>query len=133
MEVPVTVTSIEWDGDADPITPDRLFGGKAGSWVSVRPVGDNKTYLGILLGDYKPPAVSFDPKTGILTVGKSIGNPAMWVPDLCRVIMGWGSWWGVLSSPTDLHQITDADIQNIWYVKALKELEESANNQSVSS
>jgi hypothetical protein len=124
IEFPITVNGIEWDEEADPITPDRIFGGKAGSWVAVRPVGHEKTYLGVLLGDYHPPAVTFYPETGTLKVVKSMGNPAMWVPDLNRVIMGWGSWWGTIDKPEDLHQITDADIQNVWYVQALKALSE---------
>jgi hypothetical protein len=129
MDFPITVNEIKWDddADADPITPDRIFGEKAGAWVAVRPVGDEKTYLGILLGDYRPPALSFNRATGTLIVGKSIGNPAIWVPDLNRVIMGWGSWWGEIKSESDLRQITDADIKNVWYVKALKELTKSTD------
>lgn len=120
MDLPITVKSIKWDGTQDPITPDRLFGAEAGAWVAVRPVGDEKTYLGVMLGDYAPPTLRFDRETGELTVGRSIGNPAMWVPDLNRVVMGWGSWWSEIKSADDLRQITDADIENVWYVKALK-------------
>jgi hypothetical protein len=126
IEYPITVNKIEFIDSSDPIRPDRIYGAKPGSWVSVRPVGNDKTYLGIMLGDYEPPMASFHPETGVLTIAKSIGNPAMWVPDLGRVIMGWGSWWGEIKSPNDLHQISDADIQNVWYVKAIKDLAEAA-------
>ena len=130
IEFPITVTAIEWDDASDPIMPDRIFGTKPGAWVSVRPVNDEKTYLGIMLGDYAPTAVSFNKKTGVLKITKSFGNPAMWVPDLNRVIMGWGSWWGEINTADDLRQITDQDIQNVWYVRALKELSELNGNAS---
>ena len=50
-------------------------------------------------------------------------NPAIWVPDLKKIVFGMESWWGVLRSRTISKQITDADIQNVWYVKALQALE----------
>ncbi len=128
MEFPVTVQSIEFADIDTPISPKRLFGGEAGAWVAVRPVGDKKTYLGVLLGDYHPPSVSFNKESGALIVGKGIGNPAIWVPDLKRVVMGWGSWWGEIKTPEELRNITDADIENVWYVKAFKELSESKSS-----
>jgi len=57
-------------------------------------------------------------------IGQEMGNPAMWVPDLNRVVMGWESWWGEIKSEEDLRQISDADIENVWYVKAIKALTE---------
>ena len=126
MEYPITVNKIEWDDDGSPINADRLFGAKAGAWVSVRLAGeDKKTYLGVMLGDYKPTALAFDKSTGTLHVTKSLGNPAMWVPDLKRVIMGYESWWGEIKSPEALRKITDADIESVWYVQALKTLSEA--------
>jgi hypothetical protein len=50
-------------------------------------------------------------------------NPAIFVPDLNKVIFGYESWWGEIKSPEELREITDDDIQNVWYVKALKMLE----------
>jgi hypothetical protein len=125
MQFPITVEDITFDGDPEPITPTRLCGAPAGAWVAVRPVKDNpenKTYLGVMLGDYQPPSVRFDRESGMLIIGKGVGNPAMWVPDLKRVVMGWGSWWRKMESETDLRQISDADIENVWYVRALKDL-----------
>jgi len=126
MKFPITVQSIEFADINTPISPNRLLGGEAGAWVAVRPIGDEKTYLGVLLGDYHPPLVNFNKEIGALIVGKGFGNPAIWVPDLKRVVMGWGSWWGEIKTPDDLRKITDADIENAWYVRALKELSESA-------
>lgn len=48
-------------------------------------------------------------------------NPAIFVPDLNRVVWGMESWWGPIESKEKLHQITDEDISNVWYVKAAKE------------
>jgi hypothetical protein len=133
LEKNMLITHILFLGDQNPISPERMFGAEAGEFVSVRPVGDEKTYLGIMLGDYAPPAVGFriakedaekeNPEATVV-ISKGMGNPAMWVPDLKRVVMGWGSWWGPIRREEDLHQITDVDIQNVWYVKALKALTE---------
>jgi hypothetical protein len=54
----------------------------------------------------------------------------MRVPDLARVVMGWESWWGEIRTPDDLRQITNADVENVWYVKALKTLSEQQNPES---
>jgi hypothetical protein len=70
IEFPITVKSIEWDEDAGPISPDRLFGAKAGARVAVRPVDDEKTYLGVMLGDYRPTSLSFNHETGEIRVTK---------------------------------------------------------------
>jgi len=86
------------------------FGAQPGEFVSVRPCGDehgNKTYLGIYVGD----------------VNIGIPNPCIWVPDLKEYIFGCESWWGRIKSPEQLRQITDADIENVWYVRALREIE----------
>lgn len=40
--------------------------------------------------------------------------------DLQRIIFGAESWWGIIESLEELKDITDDDINNIWYVKALK-------------
>jgi len=93
-----------------------------GSWVSIRPAADPKTYLGIHLGDLLIGVDYF-----YHTEKKSIeifsnNNPAIYVPDLKRVVWGCESWWGIIKNPEGLKAITDADIQNIWYVKAFNEL-----------
>ena len=129
LKEPVTVSGVIFTGDANPISPDRLFGAKPGAFVSVRPVSNNeegKTYLGIMLGDYASPSIGIRKEENgenTIVVTKSLGTPAMWVPDLNRVVMGWGSWWSEIKTPEDLRQITDHDIENVWYVKALRTAE----------
>lgn len=102
--------------------PGRSEG--VGNFVSVRPVGDEKTYLGILLGDMEAFAsTQYSAKSETLFVMHST-NPAIWVPDLNRVVRGYESWWSPIKSEEHLREITNDDIDNIWYVKALKSLEQ---------
>jgi hypothetical protein len=94
--------------------------------VSVRPCAEkygNKTFFGYLIGDV---ALSFsfekDPEDNKLAIEFSRYNPAIYVPELGEVIYGAGSWWGVINSEEDLKKITNNDISNVWYVKALQHM-----------
>ena len=118
---PRIVTDLEKDFDlhlANSLTAKR------GDWVAVRSCSDKhgtQTYLGVMLGDL---AISIG--VGISEQTKMImsphHNPAMYVPDLKDIVWGCGSWWHKISKPEDLEQITDKDIQNVWYVKCLSEI-----------
>ena len=57
-------------------------------------------------------------------------NPAIFVPRLKKVIYGMESWWGEIESVEELKAITNEDINNVWYVKLMKEMmgKEEANN-----
>ncbi|MHC4647570.1 MAG: hypothetical protein ACYTBJ_18980 [Planctomycetota bacterium] len=99
--------------------------GETGSYVSIRPCAkehEGKTFLGILLGDLPVGfVVVYRPSTKKLTVvGKD--NPAIFVPDLGKIVFGCESWWGPIKSPEQLREITKEDINNVWYVQALKAL-----------
>ena len=100
---------------------------QTGQPVMVRPCGDKyekKTFLGIMLGNAPIGIiVSYRPSTERLNVVPHT-NPAIYIPDLKEIVYGCGSWWGMINSEEDLKQISDADIQNVWYVKALKEMQE---------
>jgi hypothetical protein len=105
-----------------------------GTWVAVRPVSDNpdrKTYLGVYLGylPIKSAVTSYHVKKKELTVMAQT-NPGIFVPDLKRVVYGSESWWGRIKGPEGLRQITDQDIENVWYVKALRELTDSSDQTS---
>lgn len=93
-------------------------------WVAVRPVGEQhggKTYLGVMLGRMALSCgVWF--RDGILEVEPAFHNPAIYVPDLHEVVMGSGSWWSEITTPDELSQISDLDIESVWYVRALKDL-----------
>lgn len=108
-----------------------LSGGKVGDWVSIRPCAEehkDQTFLGIFLGALPKGLSGHVDKNHVLNLDYHM-NPAIYVPDLKKVIYGCESWWGVIKSPDDLKKITDADINNVWYVKALKELGQSAEEK----
>lgn len=96
-----------------------------GKFVKIRPCGKeygNKTYLGIYLGDLPIGAhISYNPEAKELDVSPH-SNPAIFVFDLNKIIYGCQSFWGIIENEEDLKDITDGDINNVWYVKALKAL-----------
>ena len=95
--------------------------GKSGFMVKVRPCGEkykNKTYLGFMIGDAAMGS-SISIKAKKIQLEWASYNPAMFVPELGEVIYGCGSWWSQIESEADLKDITDNDINNVWYVKAL--------------
>lgn len=92
-------------------------------WVSVRTVHEEhegKTFLGVMLGGIAQGCVVSLSEEGILSVGPGPGNPAIYVPELRRVIYGFESWWAYIQSPDQLREITDETIDGIWYVQALR-------------
>lgn len=100
---------------------------KVGNYVSIRPCAkefENKTYLGIYLGEFPVGTMAtYHPdKKQFGIVLKN--NPAIFVPDLNQVVYGMESWWGEINTPEDLKQITNQDIENVWYVKALHAMAE---------
>lgn len=98
-----------------------------GFFVKIRTVNDGEegTHLGVSIGD-GPLSVSVRVSPdGVAEVSPAMHNPAFWVPALGRVVYGCESWWGQIKSPDDLKDITDQDIENVWYVQALKSLEET--------
>jgi hypothetical protein len=126
MKFPITVNEIIFEKD-ETLHEKLLFGGKCGDFVSVRPCDEElagKTFLGVLIGEIALVQMAqFDEKNGALKISKAMHNPAIFVPALSRMIYGCGSWWGKIKSPEQLRKITDDDINNVWYVQALKQLE----------
>lgn len=123
MEYPIEVRGIHWrDGD------QFFIASRTGEtqWVSVRPCGDGhngKTYLGINIGDISlSMSAQYHRETGVLALSSTMHNPAIFVPELGRLVFGCESWWGEIAGPDDLKQISDADIDNVWYVRMLKDV-----------
>lgn len=105
-----------------------IFGNK-GALVSVRPCGEmynGKTYLGFLIGEIALGS-SISVLDDKIQLNWSGHNPAIFVPELGEVIYGCGSWWSEIKSEEQLSQITDDDIENVWYVKLWKKQFEPAN------
>lgn len=117
IEYPIQVNSIKCD------KMKQLMMGRAGSLVKIRPCNKeygDKTYLGLYLGNQPwSQTVSYNSESGELTVGMTT-NPAIYVFELQRIIFGAESWWSIIENTEELEDITDEDINNQWYVKALK-------------
>lgn len=123
IEYPITVNKIE----TEPVKFDS-WEYKTGTLVAVRPCDEEyegKTFLGFFLGDL-PVCIwpSFNSETGVIHCN-TLKNPAMFVPELGKIIWGAGSWWSEIKSEDDLKQITDEDIENTWYVKLARQLAEN--------
>lgn len=123
----VEVIGVAFNSQNKIIREKLIFGGKQGDYVSIRPVSDNpenKTFLGLLLGD-----VATSISATYITADKQLflapagHNPAIWVPDLNKIVYGYESWWGTIDSVEQLRKISDDDINSVWYVQALKQLE----------
>ena len=117
IEYPIQVNSIKYN------EIKQLMMARAGSLVKIRPCNEEyggKTYLGLYLGNQPwSQRVSYDNQSGELTVGMTT-NPAIYVFGLQKIIFGAESWWSIIENPEELKDITDNDINNQWYVKALK-------------
>ncbi len=132
IEFPITVEGFDVRPAATALCP-QSFTGDCGDWVSIRPCADEhdgKTFLGILLGDLaREPVAIYNTETRQVTLDFGSKNPAIYIPDLKQIIMGFESWWSTIKSPEDLRKISDQDIENVWYVRALKELMQKADDQ----
>lgn len=108
--------------------------GKEGSLVQVRPCGKeygDKTYLGFLIGEIALGS-SLTIKEDKIQCNFAQHNPAIFVPELGKIIYGIESWWSVIKSTEQLKEITNDDIENTWYVKmwqAMMEKESKPQDQ----
>lgn len=118
IEYPIEVSKINANADKDEYKDSRT-----GKFTKIRPCGEEyegKTYLGLYLGEMPVGhRISHNPDTNELNVSFST-NPGIFVFDLNKIVYGMESWWGIIEDREDLEEITDADIDNVWYVKALK-------------
>lgn len=131
IEYPIEVSAI----NTEHFNTDGLYSKRVGEIVKIRPCGkeyEGKTFLGILLGDLIiSPHISHDNKTNELNIG-AMTNPAIFVPELKKIIYGYESWWGTITNKDDLLDlnISDEDIENTWYVQLLKSMIDTKEKQS---
>lgn len=86
-----------------------------------KPCGCTTTYLGIHVGDIaRGCSVRF--KDGALLFRPNCTNPAIWIPDRNELLFGAESFWGPVNDPKKLRLITREDCNNVFYVRALKEI-----------
>lgn len=126
IEYPLTINGI----NNEEINTNGLFH-KTGSLCEIRPCAEEykgKSYIGFYIGDL-PIAInsSFNTETKILT-NRVLPNPAIFVPELKKIIYGCESWWRVIKSVDDFTGISEEDINNTWYVQALKMLSKENND-----
>lgn len=119
IQYPILVTNIDYKENKESLYP-------CGQPVLVRPCSDNtehKSYFGILLGDM--PYITtcrYERTNGTLTI-QPITNPAIFVPKLNKIVYGYESWWQRITTPEDTEKaISDDQIDNVWYVRLLKEM-----------
>lgn len=120
IEYPIEVSKINSNTDKNSYRDSQV-----GRFAKIKPCGDEyvgKTYLGLFLGELPiGHSISHNMETKELNVSFST-NPAIFVFDLNKIVYGMESWWGIIESEEDLKEITNDDINDVWYVKALKEL-----------
>lgn len=117
IEYPLTMTGIDKDIELSCLGKHNI-----GKFVKIKPCKENKTYLGLFLGELPIDIlVSHNEETKILNLS-FMDNPAIFVFDLKKIIYGCESWWSVIENEDDLKEITNTDINNQWYIKALQSL-----------
>ena len=97
---------------------------KMGAFVKVRPCAekyDDKTFLGIYIGDIPVELIYEVEKENKMLHVRTYGNCAFFVFELSTIIFGCESWWSEVKDMEDIDRlVTDADIDNTWYVQVLK-------------
>lgn len=132
------MTALKVNRKVKPYTDKKCFMGmvaderdpEVGQLVKIRPVSDPKTYLGIHIGSIATDFYAdLHEDRDFIEVGFVDHNPAIFVPELGRVVFGYESWWSVVESPEQLlATITDADLQR--WGKSLSLLLELTHRQS---
>lgn len=120
------MTSIEIANIHETIEPSTILSRcKPGDIVVVRPCADKfdkKSFLGMYLCAAPTSFTAIqDGEKIILTMGKHT-NPAIYIPEVDEIVWGYSSWWKRIESPDDMKDITDQDIENVWYVKAIRQI-----------
>lgn len=116
-----------------PVYAPSSYDAKCGDYVSVMLCSkelnpDEKSFLGVYIGEIGilHNSLSFrrEKSTGNIDAGFYAGlNPAFFVPELNKVVFGCESYWSKIESPEHLRKITKDDINNVWYVQAMKYLD----------
>jgi hypothetical protein len=132
IKYPLEISGIDFDVKIG-VSSKSFFGSLGsekgpGTFVSIRSCKEahgDKTRLGLLIG-YVPihTSAEFSKETKRLKFILSGDNPAIFVFDLNEVVLGCESYWGAIESEKELREITNNDIENVWYIKALKQLSE---------
>lgn len=124
MEYPLEINNIRNKF----IEPEKMYK-REFKYVEVRPANTDKTYLGLYIGDFPiSVSASYQEKNKELSI-LPMPNPAIYVPELKKIVYGIESWWREIENPRDLQDIKEIDIESVWYVTILKALEGGNNNE----
>lgn len=116
IQYPIQVNEIDSGGDWT-----RYLRANA-QLAEVRLAGETRTHLGFFLGDIPmSAAVSYNHEGKTLKV-LPFANPAIFVPELGKIVFGCESWWRRIDRVEDAANITDQDIENTWYMRMLREM-----------
>jgi len=125
---PILVSDIVWTKE-EYNQKSIIRGWKEPGLVKIRPCGkkyENKTFIGFYIGDAaRSISTKHNKETNELEVGFCLFNPAIFVPELGEVIFGDSSWWSSIKSSDELQDITDDDINKVWYIQLLKNMGKS--------
>lgn len=58
----------------------------------------------------------------LVAIRSTMNNPAIFVPELKKIIYGCESWWKTIRSVDEFSKISNEDINNTWYVKLLQSM-----------
>ena len=115
LEFPLAVQGIELRG----CLPSMR---EVGKLVRVRLCDDDKTYLGVYLGELARAPMAYTRSDSQNLIVSLYQNPALYVPALSRIVRGDESWWSIIESEDDLRDISNDDIASQWYVRLVKDL-----------
>ena len=115
LEFPLAVQGIELRG----CLPSMR---EVGKLVRVRLCDDDKTYLGVYLGELARAPMAYTRSDSQNLIVSLYQNPALYVPALSRIVWGDESWWSIIESEDDLRDISNDDIASQWYVRLAKDL-----------
>lgn len=100
--------------------------------VKVRPCKEeykDKTYIGIMIGELATNS-GFQVTDDSIQLLWGVHNPAIYVPELNKLIFGYESWWSKITDMNEIKDITDKDIDDVWYVQLLKaQIEKQAKEE----
>lgn len=116
--------SIEYHCVVDGWEDDKVRICKKGECESCAKEYNEKTYIGIYIGDLPIQILtSYKESTGQL-INSTMNNPAIFVPELKKIIYGCESWWKTIRSVDEFSKISNEDINNTWYVKLLQSMDQ---------
>ena len=127
LEFPLNISGVE-SKFKRPATTSPSIGPrvKCGDLVRIRPVQEEfkeKTFLGMYIGELPIDLYYEIEKENNKLHVRTYNNCAFYVFALHCMIFGCESWWAKIEGDEDIEKaITDEDIDNVWYVKAIREL-----------